>query len=196
MKWYAISCFLLFNTVALWGQTSLSPVDYDKDRLTLNKKGMYVLGSWALGNMALSGSLLAASSTQHRAFHQMNLGWNTVNLAIAGYGVYQAQQGLANNEWPVVIAEQYQMEKILLFNAGLDLAYMAGGFWMRQKALNSEKADQWRGFGNAVIMNGAFLFAFDLVFYFLHQQHREHELWPLLENLQLGAQGIGFHYSF
>lgn len=178
------------------GQGASDLEDFEVNRMALNEKGMYVLGSWALGNMALSGSLLAAGPSDNTAFHQMNLGWNAVNLALAGFGLYQAQQGAIAQDWTAVLEDQYQMEQILLFNAGLDLAYIAGGFWMRQKALTDKRPDRWRGFGNAVIMNGAFLFVFDLAFYYFQQAHRKSDLLPLLENLQFGVQSFGFRYSF
>ncbi|HAN38707.1 MAG TPA: hypothetical protein DCQ29_07365, partial [Chitinophagaceae bacterium] len=50
----------------------------------LQRKGMYVLGSWALGNIAVSSLTANGVSGSNKAFHQMNVYWNVVNAGIAG----------------------------------------------------------------------------------------------------------------
>ena len=58
---------------------------------------MMILGGWALGNMAVSGILLGNTEPASKSgwgvtkgYHQMNIGWNAVNLTIAGFGYLAA----------------------------------------------------------------------------------------------------------
>jgi hypothetical protein len=188
---------LLFLAAALAAQSDSLLLDFNTDRLQLNKTGMTVLGSWALGNMAVSGIALNNSSGATRSFHQMNIGWNAVNLAIAGFGYYGSLNGASNLGLAQSIEEHESIKRILLFNAGLDLAYMAGGAYLLERAKNDlEQQDRLKGFGRSVIMNGAFLFVFDLVMYTLHSQQGAKELYPWLENIQLSATGIGLRLEF
>jgi hypothetical protein len=70
------------------------------------------------------------------------------------------------------LSEQQKTERIFLFNTGLDIAYMTSGFLLRSMALNNQaKADQLNGFGNGLILQGSFLFAFDLTAFAIH--HRQ-----------------------
>jgi hypothetical protein len=66
---------------------------------------------------------------------------------------------LGINFWEVLAAQQ-QIEKVLLFNAALDLGYMAVGFFFIEKGLRLEK-ERWIGFGKSIVLQGAFLLLFD-----------------------------------
>lgn len=181
-----------------WGQSELELESFNEKRLHINEVGMTVLGSWALGNMAVSGIGLATDpqgSTRH--FHQMNLGWNAVNLVIAGFGYNSSVNGELGLDLSKTIHEHEQMKQILLLNAGLDVAYMAGGLYLLERAKNStDKADQWRGFGQAIIMNGGFLLAFDVVMYYLHNRHGADELYPLLKSVSVSPMGFSVNLQF
>jgi hypothetical protein len=81
---------------------------------------------------------------------------------------------------------QTDLDKVLLFNAGLDLAYIAGGFWLVERSKNADKRpERLKGYGQSVILQGAFLFAFDIAFYALHQKMKVPE--GLSFNLRPGA---------
>lgn len=86
--------FLLFICVSFiaYAQTE-SLESFNQKRLDINKTGMMILGSWAVGNMAVSGVALGRGNfTEDRTkhFHQMNIYWNVVNLSLAGFGLYSA----------------------------------------------------------------------------------------------------------
>jgi hypothetical protein len=133
---------------------------FNSTRLEYNRQGMWILGSWAVLNLVIGaiGSLNTRGKVQ--AFHQMNAYWNLVNLGIAGYGFWQASQiSLPILFWEVISAQQ-QIEKVLLFNAALDLAYMAVGFFLVERGLRLEK-ERWIGFGKSMLLQGAFLLLFD-----------------------------------
>lgn len=164
---------------------------FNIDRLDKTKVGLLVLGTWATANVALSPILASRSSGSNKYFHQMNGYWNAVNLVIAGVGYYSAAttdpSGLTLSE---SLKEQSSLEKILLFNAGLDLAYVAGGLYLRERSKNDIKnASRLRGFGNSIMLQGGFLFAFDVAFYLVQQSHGA-RLLKYVDQLALSPTGF------
>ena len=133
---------------------------FNSTRLDYNRQGMMILGSWALLNLLIGTIGSFRTRGQVQAFHQMNAYWNLVNLGIAGYGFWQASQiSLPILFWEVISAQQ-QIEKVLLFNTALDLAYMAVGFFLVERGLRLE-IERWIGFGKSILLQGAFLLLFD-----------------------------------
>lgn len=159
---FCIFLLLLLGTLSLpaLAQDSAALEVFNATRLEYNRQGMWILGSWALLNLLIGAIRGFQTRGQVQAFHQMNAYWNLVNLGIAGYGYWQASQiSLGVNFWEVLTAQQ-QIEKVLLFNAALDLAYMAVGFFLIEKGLRLEK-ERWIGFGKSILLQGAFLLLFD-----------------------------------
>jgi len=140
----------------------------NQTRLDYNLKGMLILGTWAVVNLILGALASFRTSGQTQAFHQMNAYWNVVNLGIAGFGFWQATQVAALNFWEVLAAQQ-QIEKVLLFNAALDLGYMAIGLLLIERGRRLEK-ERWIGFGKSILLQGAFLLLFDAILYGFQQQ--------------------------
>ena len=164
---------------------------FNTERLDLTKKGMVVLGSWAVANIALSPVFVNNSSGSEKYFHQMNGYWNVVNLLVAGLGYYSATKtnpdGLTAGE---SLKEQQKLEKTLLFNAGLDIAYVVGGLYLRERSENTnDNPDRLEGFGQSLILQGAFLFVFDIVFYLAQRCHGL-KLFGLVDNLALSPTGF------
>jgi hypothetical protein len=159
---FSIFLLLLLGTLSLpaMAQDSAALEVFNATRLEYNRQGMWILGSWAVLNLLVGTIRGIQTRGQVQAFHQMNAYWNLVNLGIAGYGYWQASQvSLVVNFWEVLTAQQ-QIEKVLLFNAALDLGYMAVGFFLIEKGLRSEK-ERWIGFGKSILLQGAFLLLFD-----------------------------------
>ena len=149
---------------------------------------MIILGSWALGNMVWGGIAASNTTGQTQAFHQMNLYWNSVNLLIAGLGYWQASKEVPSNDLLETMTAQGKMEKILLFNAGLDLAYMAGGMYLKERGLRINK-DKFVGFGKSIILQGAFLLTFDALMYTFHVTHAK-ELPAFFEQVSFTPAGM------
>lgn len=157
---------------------------------------MFVLGSWAIGNMAYSGYSYYQSNGSTRYFHQMNVFWNFVNLGLAGSGIYDSFQTLQSMNLLESIAAQHNIEKILLLNTGLDVAYMSIGLYLNERSKRGEKrAEMLAGYGKSLILQGAFLFLFDLGFYAAHTQHGK-KLNKIIQQIELSSSGIGLNYSF
>lgn len=191
-KIFTLICLSLLAGVAV-AQSNL--VDYNEKRLAINESGMLVLGSWALLNIA-SSPLLASRADGHRkAFHQMNGYWNAVNLVIAGFGYFNAIKGDVGLLLSESIKEQHSIEKILLFNAALDLGYITGGFLMKERSKSvSKHSDRLKGFGNSLILQGAFLFVFDVSLYLFHLNHSE-LLYNWVDQVAIGPTGFNLTWK-
>ena len=197
LRWIPAFTFLFLCSISLVAQDADFLDDFNEKRLQLNRSGMMVLGSWAIGNMAVGGAGYYNSSGSVKYFHQMNFFWNTVNLAIAGFGYYGSLEGngiglsLAES-----IKEQNSIEKILLFNAGLDIGYMATGLYLRERSFNSNKnQDMLKGYGESLILQGGFLLLFDGIMYYAQNKHQG-KLLEGLDNVTLSQNGIGLVYHF
>ena len=184
-----VACFSLVSA-----QELVDLQKFNSDRLKITRQGMLVLGAWGLGNLLVGASLGATRSGVEQNFHIMNAGWGGVNLLIAGLGYKKAMA--ENQVWDLAttLNEQAGMEKLLLINAGLDVAYVMTGFFLRERALRHESGtssyDRLKGFGNSLLLQGGFLFAFDLVLYLVAHRHYSQELVPWLEQLRVSANGI------
>lgn len=168
-----MACF--FASAAVWAQQvsdNTSRDAFNESRLRINKTGMVVLGSWAVANIAWGSIASQNTDGATKAFHQMNAGWNLVNLAIAGAGYYSAAKGGMGLTLLETFEAQKSMENILLFNAGLDVGYVMGGLYLQSLALKyPNRADQLRGFGRSLVLQGAFLLLFDVSMATVHNRH-------------------------
>ena len=146
---------------------------FNEERIKRDQALMLTLGSWASAN-AVSGAIgwTTAKSPEMKSFHQTNVMWNAVNLGLAVPGYLKARNAKAVMSLSATLSEQQKTERIFLFNSGLDIAYITAGFLLRSMALNQQsKTDQLNGFGKGLILQGSFLFAFDLTAFALHHRH-------------------------
>jgi hypothetical protein len=174
-------------------------IAYGRNRTT--EKAMIVLGGWAALNIA-SGFIIAGQTQgEAKYFWRMNAYWNLVNggLAVMGYlGARKAmarKYNLAENE-----KAQLSMEKLYAFNLGLDLAYITGGFFLREKGMNTsniKSQDQLKGYGSSIVVQGGFLLLMDGIMIMLHHKNTV-RLNKKLKSLELGEgpDGLGLTYTF
>jgi hypothetical protein len=192
-------------TVTVSAQTGTSGIY--SESLAITRSGLYVLGGWSVANIAAGAYGWAAKDGQAKYFGQMNLFWNVVNLSIAGIGLYGNYNTDISRLLPdEMISEMMKTEKIFLINAGADVVYMGAGLLLRHySGRSANRHDMLKGYGNAVILQGAFLFVFDLVMYgILHSQRMDggvamaHDLTPFSINLLTGPdfQGLRLAISF
>ena len=105
------------------------------ERSRLDQRGLAVLGTWAVANLAIGSVASGQTEGAARHFHQMNAGWGAVNLALAGAG-YLAARRAARAPSPTQaenVRAQLRTENLYLFNAGLDVAYLATGVYLLEK---------------------------------------------------------------
>lgn len=140
----------------------LDLTEWNRDRLTTSRVGMFVLGSWAVANMGAGAiGFGVATDERWRAFHMSNLVWSSVNLTLALVSLirewhddparFTAKQSLVASEGS---------EKVFFINAALDLGYLAAAafLWQRGDATGTP----WLvGVGQALLLQGGFLVLFD-----------------------------------
>lgn len=165
--------FLIFGVLLVAGQDLESISFYTKSNQA-NTTGMYVLGGWAVANIVGGAVGWANSSGSSKYFHQMNLFWNTVNLGIAGFALFNSFSAdilmLSPEE---MLLKHTKTENLYLINAGLDVLYVGTGFLLKQLSINNlKKQDILRGYGNSIILQGGFLMIFDLIMWGIQRNQR------------------------
>jgi hypothetical protein len=161
----------------------------------IEKRSMTTLAGWA-GLNIVSGSIgWATTEDESKYFNQMNVAWNIVNLGISLPSLLRKHpKDLSNDE---IMRQQHTIEKVLLLNVGLDVAYVTSGFLLKEMSKNNpDNYHRYRGFGNSLLLQGGFLFVFDIIQFVVHQQHRKKGAQNLSSGLSLSKQGIGLCYNF
>jgi len=168
--------------------------EINENRLQLNQNGMKVLGGWAAGNIVAGGIGMSRTNGSIRYFHQMNLAWNGVNLAIAGVGYFGSKKNPSSFSLTATIREYRSFENILLFNAGLDVGYMATGAYLWERGLR-KKSQRLKGYGQSLILQGSFLLTFDLIMFFA-SRNQSNSLLDSLDGLSLQPGGVSYRKTF
>lgn len=193
-----IAAFLLLQ-ILFSGPLMAQSSDYDllqinQNRISMNSNGMLILGGWAVTNIAIGSIGMTQTSGNTKYFHQMNAAWNTVNLAIAGFGYYGLRDESPYIGLSETITEFHNFEKILLFNAGLDVGYMAIGAYLWERGIRTD-SERLRGYGQSMILQGAFLFVFDGILYFASRAESS-RLIESLNNVQFTGPSLSVTFNF
>jgi len=159
------------------------------------KTGMYTLLGWSIANISV-GTLGNFNTTgSKKYFYQMNAGWNLVNLSLAAGSLISINKlGLSSMQNLDLLNESNSMAKLFLFNGGLDVGYVAFGAFLNERGKRLQK-ERLTGFGNSLMLQGAFLFVFDLYMYALvnkEYQHFSESLFSILPT----SSGIGLVMRF
>jgi hypothetical protein len=180
---------MLFYSISICNETAEFVNNYNY----INKNGMLVLGSWAVGNILVGGIGRTKSNGEAKYFHEMNAAWNMINLSIAGFGLYNSFNFDPLLNTSQAILEQKKIENFLLFNAGLDIAYLGIGFYLKERAKTSKYSERLIGYGNSLLLQGAFLFLFDLTLYYFHDDLSFNFI-SNIESIQIGLNGIRINF--
>jgi len=183
----AVVLIILVISLPLSGQIQNELDLFNKERFKKNNRLMLTLGGWSILNLSTGaiGSFTTEGTSSH--FHQMNVLWNTVNFSLAAGGLlrYRSDKKKVFN-LSETIKEQHKTEKIFLVNSALDISYIgAGAFLNYRSSLGLENAAMQRGFGNSLIMQGAFLLFFDVVAFYIHKKNRLKKLEPIVNSIGL-----------
>jgi hypothetical protein len=166
--------------------------------MAINNRGMYVLGGWAVTNIAAGAYGWASFDGQSRYFSQMNLFWNVINLSIAGIALFSnlsTDLSLTGSE--EMLTKHLKTEKIFLVNSALDVGYMGAGFLMRHLSANTEKrGEMLKGYGNSVILQGGFLLVFDMLMYFIMRDFRTANVETITMTMNRDAILAGINFIF
>ena len=71
MKKFLLASTLLCLATLLYSQSDL--YSFNENRITKQKRAMTVLGTWAIGNMAVGVGLQGSREGSEKYFHQMNI---------------------------------------------------------------------------------------------------------------------------
>jgi hypothetical protein len=168
---------------------------YQKSTST-NQTAMWILGSWAAGNMLISGISMGKTESSVRYFHQMNVMWNTVNMGIAAFGLL-SQAPEFTTHIPDLVANHRKTENLYLINSGLDLLYIAGGAYMvHQSGSSAKRSDLLKGYGQSVMLQGGFLLVFDTALWLIQRNLRVNQSWDLGMLVTPGYSGWQLTLSF
>ena len=158
--------------------------------------GMYTLLGWSVLNLGMGTYGNLKFDGRKKYFYQMNAGWNVINFGLAASSFYTMNKlGLAEMSNHDLMLESNKMAKIFLFNGGLDVGYMAFGAFLieRGKRLNN---DRFYGYGQSLLLQGAFLFVFDLAMYGLVNNHFNSFVGSESACLAPSRNGIGLEFRF
>ncbi len=190
MKKLILLIAIAISTSNVFSQLQSDINAYNRQKNKITRNGMKVLAGWSAANVIYSAIATGQSSGTSRYFHQMNVMWGGINLGIAALGYL----GTKNKDGMSLIEslkKQAGVEKTYMFNAGLDLAYIASGFYLKERAKNTTKNPQkLKGYGESIILQGAALLLLDGVMFTLHNRHGK-KLYKMMDKVQVGATGNG-----
>jgi D-alanyl-lipoteichoic acid acyltransferase DltB (MBOAT superfamily) len=117
---------------------------------------------WSMGSI-LAGALMLLPEGFWRGMGVQFLAWGLIDLAIAFFGARSASKRKARLSPAELLAtapkERANLAKILWINTGLDVLYVAGGLAL---IVTQGNDPFWLGGGWGVVLQGGFLFLFDL----------------------------------
>ncbi len=163
-------CLATFSVSAYSQKVDLTV--FEKERVKYTKNSMLVLGGWSVANIVGSGIATKTSNVEMRNFHQMNVMWGSINLAIAGLSYWGVgREKIDNPVMADVLKHQNRIEKTYLINAGLDVVYIGAGLLMNKTSDNQKNPEKFKGYGNSIMVQGGFLLLYDAIIYSIHRKH-------------------------
>lgn len=195
-KTFLLTCFMAFYLISFSQKDIL--IKFEKDRIEYSKKSMLVLGGWSVANIMVSGIATNTHNKEMRYFHQMNVLWGGINLAIAGLGYRGARREKIDDPSAATVQKhQNKIEKTYLINAGLDLVYIGGGLLMNQTSGNQKNPEKFKGYGNSIMLQGGFLLLYDVINYAIHRKQGK-QLNRMVEKLTVsgGPGSLSMTYNF
>ena len=172
-----------------------------QSRNRITKNAMIILGSWAVANIT-TGFIIAGNTNDEAKFAwRMNGYWNIINLGLAGLGYAGIRKAISKQyNFYDNYKAQHAIEKLYVFNGGLDLAYIAGGFYLRERGkteINADKRNKLKGYGTSIAIQGGFLLLMDAVIFTLHHKNTNRMDIKLQQlEIRAGAGGLGISYIF
>ncbi len=192
MRKFILLTAIVFSTSYTFSQSQADLNVFNRERNKVTKKSMIVLGGWSAANLIYSGIASGQTTGTTRYFHQMNVMWGGINLGLAALGYL----GTKNKDGMTLVQslkQQGGLEKTYIFNAGLDVAYIASGLYLKERSktrIKVENRQKERGYGESIILQGAALLLLDGVMFTVHNFHGK-KLYKIMDKIQVGATGNG-----
>lgn len=183
---FSICCFTGFSQ-------NFNTQQFNESKNKITQNGMWVLGGWGAANIVGSGIGAFTTEGETQAFHQMNVGWGIVNTGLAALSLVGNKNAKTDLSEVETIKQLEATKRIFLFNAALDVAYMATGAYMIEKAKSvddGKRSDQLSGFGKSFILQGAGLMIFDAAMFAAHNKNGNQNLYNHISGLSVGPSGF------
>jgi hypothetical protein len=143
-------------------------------------QALSLLGGWALVNLLGSGYQLPRTDRRTAAhpFPFLNCCWGFINAILAAVGILRTHPGAPPLDFGAADAAYDHQRLVLIFlvNAGLDLGYLAVGWWLVARAtrptFNPLTPPRLLGYGRSLWVQGGFLLVFDAAMGLLFHYHR------------------------
>jgi len=196
---HIIVCLCMLNMAASAQKDSVLN-EFTLSKHQLNRRGMIVLSYWGGANLVGGGiGYFASTNYESKSFYGMTSAWGLINLGIGLPGALSnktKRQSLFELQ-----KEQTKVEKIYLSNLMFDLLYISGGAFCKEYAINQTKQRNYQlfnGFGDAILVQGTALLAFDTSMLLLNSRNRKKHLDPFLEHTQIciGPGAFRLRYQF
>ena len=197
MRHFIFLLFIALSQFAIAQDFNTTQFNQSKNKIT--KNGMWVLGGWGAANIVGSGIGAFTTSGETQAFHQMNVGWGVINTGLAALSLAGNKNAKTDLSQVETIKQLEATKRIFLFNAGLDLAYMATGAYMIEKSKSvddTKRSNQLSGFGKSFILQGAGLMIFDAIMFAAHTRNGNRKLYNNISGLSIGPNGFYVAVSF
>ena len=123
-----------------------------------------MLLGWAVVNILSGLGLMGGRDPVRKGVGEQFAGWGLVNAMIALVGWMSAtkrQRSPGSTTPATQTAERRKITRLLYVNTGLDVFYVVGGALTAGGRGATDK--RWRGRGLGIMVQGGFLFFFDLI---------------------------------
>lgn len=117
--------------------------------------------TWSLFSL-IAGLVMQVGGAALRAVGMQFVAWGAIDAGIALVGQNQSrkrQAGADANTPAILAAETSKLRRLLWLNTALDVLYLLGGL----AAARRQGDERWRGHGLGILIQGGFLFIFDLL---------------------------------
>ncbi len=179
---------ICFATGLCAQQSLLNSFNHKREKI--NKNGIKALAVYSVSNIIYGSFAASKAEGSNKYFHEMNSIWNGITLAITGIGFLTAKKQVGLT-YSTSLKKQINIEKIFLFNAGLDVAYVASGAYLKEMSKTANKNPaRLEGYGQSVMLQGSVLLLFDGIMYLLQNKHGK-LLDKMGENIKLTGTGNG-----
>lgn len=193
---FSMLLLIIFTHNGLKAQSPL--LELNQKRNNLEQKGMLTLTSWSALNI-IGGSVGWLTTTNESAyFHQMNAGWNIINLGLGLSGYFRAKkEDYSVYDLNTTMNAQRKVSNAFLFNSALNGTYITAGFFLKERSKNQlDQKEMLAGFGNSLILQGGFLLLFDATSFILHNRNRKKNLEPIIVELSTKGTELGMIIRF
>ncbi len=133
-----------------------------------NKRLTRRLLAWAVASVGLGARFLQQKDGYSQGLGTQFVGWGAVDglIALVGGLLAGRRRSQPDGDTPEQrSAEARNLSRILAINTLLDVGYVLGGWWLARTKGAADRT--WRGHGRGIMVQGGFLFLFDLVHWLL-----------------------------